>query len=248
MANELSVFVGAQVNQSDLTALTAPPQVGVIAERVNNEQLSASRFDITLAAIPTTLAVAASDLQTVLRARPEFPVDTIFARVDSGRIIIYSLEAGLTLRFGPTAAGTPGEPAAVAILGLLSALPAIGYDASGLVPGPESVVEESTVVGTVSVRAMVLASNSIFTESVICQRRQFGCMRFSYVPPASVTPARYHCEPDRAAEIATERLPPKKVTKRDCLCSASSSQPPAHSGMYSRNLPRCAMGCPPMHN
>src|SRR4029078_11064515 len=38
----------------------------------------------------------------------------------------------------------------------------------------------------------------IFTAAVTAQRTQQGCVRFSYVPPGSVTPRRFRCQPDVA--------------------------------------------------
>jgi hypothetical protein len=59
----------------------------------------------------------------------------------------------------------------------------------------------STVIGLVRASILRLASNCIFlaasetSEPVLAERRQEGCVRFSYVPPRSKTPARYHCQP-----------------------------------------------------
>jgi hypothetical protein len=45
------------------------------------------------------------------------------------------------------------------------------------------------------------ASDCIFAGNVEAQRRQTGCVRFSYVPRGSRVPRRYRCQPD--LEIAT---------------------------------------------
>jgi hypothetical protein len=195
--SELSIFVGASVG--DLSRLTQPPQLTVIVETTSPGGLSTAAFDITLSAIPADATAAASDLQDQLRARAELGADT-FTRVDDGRLVVYSLEPGVTLRFATTEADSLGA----FVLGLLSTLPAIGYDAAGLVSGPECVIENSTIMGPVAVRAMQMASNSIFTDTVTAERQQIGCMRFSYVPPASVTPRRFRCEPDSAADAAVQ--------------------------------------------
>ena len=59
-----------------------------------------------------------------------------------------------------------------------------------------------TVVGRVRAVAMPLAENVLFVADasggqppVAVQRRQEGCVRFSYVPPGSLTPRRDHCQP-----------------------------------------------------
>jgi len=72
-------------------------------------------------------------------------------------------------------------------------------------------LEESTVVGKLHTQQLELVSNSIlFAElaegdvwpaPVLSERKQIGCMRFSYVPWQARTPRRYRCQPD--LEIAT---------------------------------------------
>jgi hypothetical protein len=62
-------------------------------------------------------------------------------------------------------------------------------------------LESCTVLGEVS--ALTLhASNSIFTEPVVAERLQTGCVRFCYVPAGSTTPRRFRCQPDLAVEAA----------------------------------------------
>jgi len=57
-------------------------------------------------------------------------------------------------------------------------------------------VERSTLIGEVQTNAIALASDCIFTGRIDVARKQTGCMRFCYVPPGSITPRRYHCQPD----------------------------------------------------
>lgn len=68
---------------------------------------------------------------------------------------------------------------------------------------PPTTIERSTVFGTVHVKELVLASETIFTQPVTVKRLQAGCVRFSYVPPGSTVPRRFRCQPDLALE---ERL------------------------------------------
>jgi hypothetical protein len=73
-------------------------------------------------------------------------------------------------------------------------------------------VENSTIIGKVHTRRLELASNTIFkaalleadswTAPVISEQKQSGCVRFSYVPPDSMVPRRYRCQPDLAIEKA----------------------------------------------
>lgn len=55
-------------------------------------------------------------------------------------------------------------------------------------------VEASTVFGATRSRTLQ-ASNSIFTGVVTAERRQTGCVRYSYLPPGSVVPRPYRCQP-----------------------------------------------------
>jgi hypothetical protein len=72
---------------------------------------------------------------------------------------------------------------------------AFATDATGAA-GAEITLEDCTVIGAVHTRLMRLASNCIFTTPVSAERRQDGCMRFSFVPAGSITPRRYRCQPD----------------------------------------------------
>jgi hypothetical protein len=81
-------------------------------------------------------------------------------------------------------------------------------DASGG-PGGTLNVAESTIIGKLHAKQLQLGSDSIFfarlgagpgetwRAPLIAERRQEGCVRFSYVPPGSETPRRYRCVPDK---------------------------------------------------
>ncbi|MEA2426827.1 MAG: hypothetical protein QOF37_455, partial [Thermoleophilaceae bacterium] len=70
--------------------------------------------------------------------------------------------------------------------------------------GPETTVLRSTVLGSTSVRAMTLGSNSLFALGTLtAERRQEGCLRFSWFErDGARTPKRYHCQPDLARDAA----------------------------------------------
>lgn len=55
-------------------------------------------------------------------------------------------------------------------------------------------IDSCTVIGGTVVRTLT-ASNSILAGHVDVSHRQEGCVRFSYLPPDSRTPRRYHCQP-----------------------------------------------------
>jgi hypothetical protein len=81
--------------------------------------------------------------------------------------------------------------------------------------GADLCIEDSTVIGKVHTRTLRLASNTIFharrarhdpwPAAIWCERRQVGCVRFSYLPFDSITPRRYECLPPSAdAEASFE--------------------------------------------
>jgi len=64
-------------------------------------------------------------------------------------------------------------------------------------------ITNSTVIGRVRTGIMRLASNSIFLAAapageapVLAERRQEGCVRFSYLSRGARVPPRYHCQPE----------------------------------------------------
>jgi hypothetical protein len=101
--------------------------------------------------------------------------------------------------FGPTTA----DQTTVIALGLQIDFPAISAADDASQPGPPMQVERSTVFGRVFARQLDLASETIFTEPVVAERRQVGCTRFCYLPDGSRAPRRYRCQPDLALEGVT---------------------------------------------
>jgi hypothetical protein len=73
-------------------------------------------------------------------------------------------------------------------------------------PGGELTLRECTVVGKVKTRLLRFASNTIFFAAlspgdtwkapVWVERKQEGCVRFSFVPEGSLVPRRFRCVPD----------------------------------------------------
>lgn len=66
-------------------------------------------------------------------------------------------------------------------------------------------IQDSTVIGGVHTRSLDLASNCIFMSRVISDRKQTGCVRFSYLPLDSAVPRRYHCQPVSEADALRVR-------------------------------------------
>ena len=61
-------------------------------------------------------------------------------------------------------------------------------------------ISNSTVIGEVFVKSIILAENVIFYATLFAKRLQQGCIRFSYVPLGSVTPRKYECHPNNEDE------------------------------------------------
>lgn len=79
---------------------------------------------------------------------------------------------------------------------------AISATTSNTDPGPPGTLERVTIFGASFFRKLPLASEVIFTDRVVADQTQEGCVRFSFVHHLSITPRRYRCQPDLA--IATE--------------------------------------------
>lgn len=74
----------------------------------------------------------------------------------------------------------------------------------GDVQSTDTEADAVTVLGTTRATTLT-ASNSIFSGKVVVQRRQQGCVRFSYLPLDSESPRRYRCQPEGAAQAARVR-------------------------------------------
>lgn len=79
--------------------------------------------------------------------------------------------------------------------------PAVTADEAVVAKGAVVTVRTSTVHGTVAVRELT-ASESIFTGHLNVERRQAGCVRFSFVPHGSRTPRRFKCQPDETLKAS----------------------------------------------
>lgn len=111
--------------------------------------------------------------------------------------------SGLVLTMERTISGPITLDEAIARLRLVDSI----VDAPGAraIEATDLDVESSTVFGDMRSRTLH-ASNSIFTEEVVVERRQTGCVRYCYLPLSSVVPRRFRCHPENAA--AAERVEP----------------------------------------
>ena len=62
-------------------------------------------------------------------------------------------------------------------------------------------IENSTIFGKVKVVLVDIVSNTIFTDFIRAERKQQGCIRFSYVPLGSEVPRHYRCQPEDASNL-----------------------------------------------
>ncbi len=87
-------------------------------------------------------------------------------------------------------------------------------------PAAPVAAERATFFGTTHIKQLE-ASETIFAGQVTTVRAQEGCVRFSYVTPLSVTPRRFRCQPDLAAETAIKealaRNPSLTQPERDSI-------------------------------
>ena len=88
-------------------------------------------------------------------------------------------------------------------------------------------LEESTVIGKAHARVMELVSNTIvdartgagdgWPAPVLVQRKQIGCVRFSFVPEGARTPRRFRCQPDLEIARRTEAAEKEAQSKNQTL-------------------------------
>ncbi len=174
--------------------------------------------DIELSPRPGTLVQARNRLSSALRAAstaPAFAQALVGTLSNPDRLVIIPGAADVVPAFDVTS----GDPTTLAELRLAGPLylPAIGGDHSGARPGPSTTLERVTVLGPVHAKELSLASEVVFTGPVRVVRRQAGCVRFSYVPPAAQTPRRFRCQPELAIAAARERAGPLAPADAEAL-------------------------------
>jgi hypothetical protein len=82
-----------------------------------------------------------------------------------------------------------------------------------MAPGAACDILTSTIFGRASVRSLE-ASESLFTDTLMVERRQTGCVRFSYIPDNSQTPRRYRCQPSLALKDVTDPAEQARIRAR----------------------------------
>ncbi|NMG08783.1 hypothetical protein [Brasilonema sp. UFV-L1] len=173
--------------------------------------------------VPATKADGSHNLLRLLRLRhctlvpgvrlktdgtPEFP--------DTPSLIVETRETAVEIDHSILGGIRVNDDAQVQIRN--SIIDAIAEDKTayeGITPGKSGAplhIENSTVIGSVYTGLMELASNTIFLGLVRAERRQQGCVRFSYVSLASQVPRRYYCQPKTIVDAA--RVYPQFTSRR----------------------------------
>ena len=192
-ARSVGALIGGRVAIPADGAIPPAPVLVTIGEAVPRQ--------VALAGAVATVAQARDALQAAIRAAAdgsEAFAAALVANIED-RLVVVPGVADKSVRI----AAPPGARTGLLALALESDRPAIAADDGGDRPGPPASIERATVFGPVHV-AELTASEALFTDQLAVERRQTGCVRFSYVPPEARTPRRFRCQPDReiAARLA----------------------------------------------
>jgi len=97
---------------------------------------------------------------------------------------------------------------------------AFGGLAGGPAHGGPLTVVRCTIIGRIDTAELTLGEDSLFLGVVIAERRQRGCVRYSWVARGSRVPRRYRCQPvipggstDHEAQRIASRLAPRFVSR-----------------------------------
>jgi hypothetical protein len=168
-----------------------PPSLPSVPAQLLVEQgppgLAASPADVELATQPASRA----DLATLLQAAlPAGGGGAPIVLVSGGRLRVVPGSDGWAIRFADTPAART--------LGLYGPTPVVAGSSDGLVPAPSLTADRVTILGSVYV-AEANVSDSLVTGSLVAERRQAGCVRYSYLGDGSEPPNTYQCVgPDTA--------------------------------------------------
>lgn len=190
----------------DTVELTAPaPSLEVDLRSAT----AAHTVDVSLPTGPISLAALAAALETAIQAaRPATPpavaawvVRTSGAAADNRLAVVPDVDG-----FAVTLSG---DAATLGETGFVFAR-AFGTGAGGD-SGPALSLERVTVLGSVTVRELRVASAVLFSEPLQVERRHVGCVRYSYLPSGSVTPRRFRCQPDVALAPVLRRALEERI-------------------------------------
>lgn len=154
-------------------------------------------------ASPAALDALAAALQTAIRnAGSGALFDLALAAVVEGeRLLVAPGEPGAAVSFGPAS----DDAATVSAMALL-VVEALAASEPGEAFGPPVSLERCTVFGRLTTRELVRASEVLFADPVVVERRQVGNVRYCFVPDGSRIPRRFRCQPDLALDAAFAQL------------------------------------------
>lgn len=195
---------------------------------------------ITLPAGPTTPATLAATLHTAIRNASTTAAfqAALTVRLDNDALLIIPGE-GDTI---PILNAAPTDPTTLLELGSATRRPAIAGNYAGTLDAPPTSLVCVTVFGRSYLQALPLGSEVIFTEPLFCQRRQMGCLRFSYVPPTSLTPRRYRCQPELTLAALPEAEKPSVAQRLLPTFTARRYGEPAYGQLLWRTAPEIRQG------
>jgi hypothetical protein len=161
---------------------------------------------------PATLAQARDNLQAAVRAASAsqpFAAALVASLPSSGQLVVVPGSG----QDAPRYSASPNDATTLEQLTLESDHFLIAASPAGEQPASPATFIRTTLLGAVHVKEITLGSECIFAGLLLAERRQAGCVRFSYVPPGARTPLRYRCQPD--LEIAAETDDQKPATPAD---------------------------------
>ena len=141
-----------------------------------------------LAAGAASLAGLASAVQAAARAADPSLAGTMVGVLDSALVIVPSGADAVTVT------GAAPDQSTAWSLGLVSPRPAIAGDFSGA-PGASVSLTRCTVFGGVRVESVGMIIDSIITGLLMSDRRQVGCVEYSWIEPGSQTARQHQCQP-----------------------------------------------------
>lgn len=156
---------------------------------------------VTLAAGSADLTSLADRLQAAINTTDPTLADVVVGVLGDALLVVPADTAAVTF------SGTGADATTAWSLGLVSPLPAIAASAFGT-PGASLSLDRCTVFGDVAVTAIGIVSDSIVTGLLRSERRQTGCVQYSWISPGSSPPRQHACQP------ATPTTPPPAFVSR----------------------------------
>lgn len=187
-ANGLAAALGLLGAQAGVRAVLSAP-VDVVAAsaggrmHVDDEMGAAAGLDIAPGA--ADLVSFATNLRSALRLLAGF-ADATVETLGASVVVVAARPT--------TFSAAPDDPMAWST-GLITPRPTIAAEASGA-PAAALTLERCTVFGSVQVVAVDRVNDSIVTGPMTAERRQVGCVQYSWLAAGSSTPRRHECQPD----------------------------------------------------